>query len=129
MTVVVDSNILVAFALADEPLHEQAKLILSTWQKSGTPLAAPRLFRSEIAAVLRKIVFQSRITHPQGRSLLAQPLADPVTFCEDDDLLMSAYNLAHQFNRPRAYNAQYLALSQRLSSEFWTADERMFNSI
>jgi predicted nucleic acid-binding protein len=52
-----------------------------------------------------------------------------VEFYEDDALLQSAYELAEQYNRPRAYDAQYLALSQRLSCEFWTADERLFNAV
>jgi hypothetical protein len=101
MTVVVDANILIAFGLSDEPLHTQANQVLSSWATAGTPLAAPRLFRSEITAV---------------------------EFHEDDALLKSAYELAEEYNRPRAYDSQYLALTQRLSCEFWTADERLFNA-
>lgn len=129
MTVVIDANILVAFGLSDEPLHTQAHQILSIWQSSQTVLAAPRLFRSEITAVMRKAVYQARITHEQGRSLLAQFLAYPVDFHEDDALLKTAYELAERFKRPRAYDAQYLALAQRLACPFWTADERLFNAV
>jgi hypothetical protein len=50
MTVVVDANILIAFGLADEPLHTQANQILSAWKIAGEQLAAPTLFRSEIYA-------------------------------------------------------------------------------
>ncbi len=129
MTVVVDANILIAFGLTDEPLHSQAKHMLAEWQSSRTPLAAPRLFRSEITAVVRKAVYVERITHQRGQTLLAHLLAFPVTFYEDDALLMTAYDLANRFNRPRAYDAQYLALAARLSCEFWTADERLVNAI
>lgn len=129
MTVVVDSNILIAFALADEQLHTQANQVLSTWSATQTPLAAPRLFRSEITAVVRKVVFQKRITHEQGRNILAQLLIYPVEFYEDSALLKAAYELANKLNRPRAYDAQYLALAARLSYEFWTADERLFNTV
>ncbi len=129
MTVVVDSNILVAFGLSDEPLHAQANQILATWKAAGTPLAVPRLFRSEITAVMRKVVYQQRITHEQGRGMLARLLMYPIEFHEDDALLKSAYELSNEFNRPRAYDAQYLALAKRLSCEFWTADERLFNAV
>ena len=44
MTVVVDANILIAFGLADEPLHTQAKQVLSAWQTTNEHLTAPRLF-------------------------------------------------------------------------------------
>jgi predicted nucleic acid-binding protein len=129
MTVVVDANILIAFSLADEPLHTQAKQVLSSWASTGTLLTAPRLFRSEITAVIRKVVYQQRITHEQGRMMLARLLAYPVEFHEDDALLKSAYEFADKFNRPRAYDSQYLALAQRFSCEFWTADERLFNTV
>jgi predicted nucleic acid-binding protein len=129
MTVVVDANILIAFGLSDEPLHTQASQILAAWRSTGTPLVAPRLFRSEITAVVRKVVYQQRITHEQGREMLVRFLLYPVEFHEDDALLKAAYELAGEFNRPRAYDAQYLALAKRLSCEFWTADERMFNAV
>jgi predicted nucleic acid-binding protein len=32
MTVVVDANILIAFGLADEPLHAQAHWVLTAWR-------------------------------------------------------------------------------------------------
>ncbi len=51
MSVVIDANILIAFGLADEPLHTQAKQILSAWWTTKEQLTTPRLFRSEIAAV------------------------------------------------------------------------------
>lgn len=57
MTVVVDSNILIAYALADEPLHSQAVRALTAWQATQTSLTSPVLFRAEITAVLRKAVY------------------------------------------------------------------------
>lgn len=128
MTVVVDANILIAFGLADEPLHTQANQILAAWHVAKEKLTAPRLFRSEITAVIRKVVYQQRITPEQGRVMLAQLLMYPVGFHEDDILLKEAYELAVRFNRPRAYDAQYMALAERLNCEFWTADERLVNS-
>jgi predicted nucleic acid-binding protein len=113
MTVVIDANILIAFGLADEPLHTQARQILTGWHTMGTLLVAPRLFRSEITAVIRKAVYLERIPHEQGRLMLSQLLVYPVEFHEDDALLKTAYELAHRFNRPRAYDAQYLALAMR----------------
>ena len=69
MTIVVDANIFIAFGLADEPLHSQANQILGTWQRVNEQLIAPRLFRSEITAVVRKVVFQQRMTPEQGRAM------------------------------------------------------------
>lgn len=125
----VDANILIALGLADEPLHTQASQLLAAWQAAKETLIAPCLFRSEVTAVVRKVVYQERLTPEQGRLLLAQFLAYPVDFHEDIDLLKAAYELAVRFNRPRAYDSQYLALAERFSCDFWTADERLFRAV
>lgn len=129
MTVVIDSNILIAFALADEPLHTKANQVLENWQKTGEILSAPCLLKSELTAVVRKVVYQQRMTSEQGHKLLEQLLLYPISLYEDDALLKDAYTLAVQFNRPRAYDTQYIALAQRLGCAFWTADERLVNSV
>jgi predicted nucleic acid-binding protein len=129
MTIVIDANILIAFALGDEPLHTEAKQVLSFWKTTNENLITPRLFRSEITAVMRKAVYQERISYNEGRKMLNQLLAYPVKFYEDELLLQTAYELAEYFKRPRAYDTQYMALAQRFACQFWTADERMFNAV
>jgi predicted nucleic acid-binding protein len=129
MTIVVDSNIFIALTLIDEPFHTQATQMLSVWLSTNTLLVAPHLFKSEITAVLRKAVYQERITHYQGDGFLNYILGYPVTFYEDVALLKHSYELAYQLNRPRAYDTQYLALSERLACDFWTADERFYNAV
>ena len=44
-------------------------------------------------------------------------------------LLAQAYEVATRFNLPRTYDAEYLALAERLNCEFWTADEVLVNSV
>jgi predicted nucleic acid-binding protein len=44
------------------------------------------------------------------------------------DLVNRAYDLAQSLNLPRTYDAQYLAVAESLGCEFWTGDERFFNS-
>lgn len=56
-------------------------------------------------------------------------LSYPVRLHFDDSLLKRGYELATEYNRPTAYDAQYLALAERLACDFWTADERMFNAV
>lgn len=129
MTVVVDSSIIIAFALSDEPLHHHAQKLFKSWQVSETTLTAPSLFRFEITAVIRKAVYQKRLDIQEGRTLIPRILAYPIEYIDDDALLQSAYELATQFNRPRTYDAQYLALAQRLDCEFWTADATLVNAI
>lgn len=53
----------------------------------------------------------------------------PIQFYIDEILLRRAFEIAVQFNRPTAYDSQYLAVAERLECEFWTADERLFNAV
>ncbi|HRF98989.1 MAG TPA: type II toxin-antitoxin system VapC family toxin [Aggregatilineales bacterium] len=93
-----------------------AKQILSLWQSTHTQLIAPILFKSEITAVLRKVVYQNRITHHQGELALQRLLNYPIQFYDDDSLLKRAFELAQIYNRPRAYDTQYLLFCTASSS-------------
>jgi predicted nucleic acid-binding protein len=126
--VIIDSSILLASVLLDEPLTDLAQALMIHWTRAGVQLSAPRLFRSELVAVMRKAVFQKRITYSQGEMLLDKVLTHPVVFHDDDALMKSAYEIATRFNLPRTYDAQYLALAERLACDFWTADEKLLNS-
>lgn len=129
MTIVIDSNIAVASSLADEPLYSKANQILRFWHKVGERLIAPQLWRSEVTAVIRKAVFQERVSANEGQEILAGLLLYPIQFYEDNELLIEAYKISVRFNQPRAYDTQYVALAERFSAEFWTTDKRLVNSV
>lgn len=125
---VLDSGILIASVYV-ETLTTEAKGLLQQLRDAQTILNAPVLLRYELIAVSRKAVYQERITVEQGLIARDQLLSYPVMLHFDDALLKRGYELAEEFNRPTAYDAQYLALAERLSCDFWTADERMFNAV
>lgn len=126
--VVLDSGILIASVFL-ETFTLQAQHLIKQLRAEGVQLHAPSLLRYEMVAVSRKAVYRGRVTAEEGRRARDQLLRYPVTLHLDDDLLKRGYELATQYNRPTAYDAQYLALSERLGCDFWTADERMFNAV
>jgi predicted nucleic acid-binding protein len=85
--------------------------------------------RYEVVAVSRKAVYQGRVTSEEGLRARDRLLSYPIELYFDDDLLKRSYELATAYNRPTAYDAQYLALAERLECAFWTADERLFNAV
>lgn len=129
MTLVLNANVLLAGSLPDEPLEQEARRALRHWTISGVGLVAPRFFRDEVVAVVRKSVFQKRVEVQFGRALLDELFHTNITFFDDDELLVRAYEKATQFNLPRTYDAEYLALAERLNCEFWTADKVLVNSV
>ncbi|MEO8396432.1 MAG: type II toxin-antitoxin system VapC family toxin [Chloroflexota bacterium] len=126
--VVLDSGIFIA-SVYPEILTAEAKGLLHQLQAAQVTLHAPTLLRYELIAVSRKAIYQGRITAEEGLIARDQLLSYPVTLHFDDALLKRGYELADEYNRPTAYDAQYLALAERLSCDFWTADERMFNAV
>ena len=127
--VVVDSGILLADLLPGEPLQLQARNILIHWKQNNFHLAAPALFHYELVAVMRRSVYQNRITPDKATQLLEQVLTFPVELHFEDTLLKRAFELATIHNRPTAYDSQYLAVAEKLGCEFWTADERLYNAV
>jgi predicted nucleic acid-binding protein len=126
--VVIDSSILIASVFV-ETFTERAKALLLHWQQHNIQLAAPRLFHYEIIAVARKAASQERITAQEAVAARDYMLSYPVDTHIDIALLKRAYDFAVQFNRPTAYDSQYLAVAERLQCDFWTADEKLFNAI
>ena len=126
--VILDSGVFIA-SLFLETLTSQAKQLIRQLEAQHSVLHAPTLLRYEFVAVSRKAVFKQRVSPQEGERIRDALLSYPVTLHFDDALLKRGHALATRFNRPTAYDAQYLALAERLSCDFWTADERLFNAV
>lgn len=125
--VIVDSGILLATVLL-EPLTPKAKALVRYWNQNDFQMAAPVLLRYEVVSVIRKSVARKSITPEEAIIGREKVMGYPVQLMLDDALLKCGYELATQFNRPAAYDEQYLALAERLNCDFWTVDERLYNS-
>jgi predicted nucleic acid-binding protein len=126
--VVADSGIMLATVLV-EPYSANAKALVAFWKAQNMKVAAPSLFHYEIVAVLRKHVYRGTISQEKATTSIQALLETPVQLFMDIALLKRAYELATQFNRPTAYDSQYLAVAEHLNCEFWTTDEKLFNSV
>lgn len=126
--VVLDSGILLATVQA-ERYTEHAKTLIRQLAEQEFEIAAPYLIRYEMVAVTRKWVHRGLATPVEATAALETLLGYPLELYFDEPLLHRAYDLASTYNQPSAYDAQYLAVAERLSCLFWTADERLFNSI
>ena len=47
----------------------------------------------------------------------------------DNTLVELAYDWTRRLDRIAAYDSFYLALTESLSAEFWTADQRLVNAV
>ena len=52
-----------------------------------------------------------------------------VRIIDPPGLQRAAWEIARAFDRPEAYDAQYLALARQLNCEFWTSDRQLFSAV
>jgi predicted nucleic acid-binding protein len=92
-------------------------------------IVAPVLAHYEIVAVVRKWVYRELISPEHANRALTILLNIPMLTVTDDSLLNRAYEIATAYDRPTAYDSQYVAVAERYQCDFWTADERLFNAL
>jgi predicted nucleic acid-binding protein len=126
--VCVDASLII-WSLLPFPLSGQAKRLLNGWQNTETILIAPALLAFEVTASLRRLVYLKEITPAEGEEAFIRFRSIKVRLSHRQSIFPLAWDLARQFNRPRAYDTAYLALAQLNQCEFWTADERLYNAV
>ena len=126
----IDANLVVSLVLPTTSLIGAAvQALWSRWSTERRTFVAPHLLRFELANSIHRLVRANFIGATIGRTALQTALAVPITFITDDDLHLSALDFAARFNLPAAHDSHYLALADRLRTEFWTADEKLFNAV
>jgi predicted nucleic acid-binding protein len=127
--VCIDAGVFVK-VLVQEDLSDIVRQQWERWTlvEKRKPIA-PVLFLFEVVAVLRKQVYQGRLTLKEGSVALDVLLDANVEIVTSTALHRRAWELADRLNQPTAYDAHYLALAEIEDCEFWTADERLYNSV
>jgi len=127
-TICIDANfvILLLSLQGTESVYENH---WNQWQEDNYELVAPILFGYEVANAFHRAAKAGQITAKEAQSLLESSLSLGINFYSDDELHIQALKIAQRLNLSASYDAHYLALAERLEIEFWTADQRLFNSV
>jgi len=120
---VVDANLVVNTALNISDSLEQFWESLS---KAQAIPCAPRLWMSETTSAVRFYLSQELINVEEARQAVQTIHGLRVEILdEDEELCQRALELAGKLGQSKAYDAFYLALAEKLASDFWTADKRL----
>ncbi len=125
--VVVDASLL-KWSLP-EPHSEAAHELLYDWRAKELRLLAPALFIYEIASALAKRIRFGELSVEPATTRLETFITSDVRFSRVEAHHFRALQLAAHFGLTAAYDAHYLALAEAHDCEFWTADERLWNSV
>jgi predicted nucleic acid-binding protein len=123
----VDANLVIRRVA--EPENRLVQELWERWAAHRQPLVAPALLRYEVTNVLYRTQRAGLLSPEARRDLLAAALALPIEVHGDTALHQEAADLAERIGLPAAYDAHYLALAQRLGTEFWTTDERLGRAV
>ena len=126
-TVVIDANIGVALVC---PLSYSRAFRdrLEEWLRRRVNVVVPALWDYEIAAALRKQWARNLLAREAALEGLVHLFRLPVQrVSATQELLTWALIWAERLGQMTTYDAQYLALSDRLGAHFWTADRKLYH--
>jgi predicted nucleic acid-binding protein len=109
---------------------QRAEDVFLRWSKDSRPVCAPSLLYAEVTSTIRERVYRGTLRAEHAGSLLNEALDWRIAIWTDvRSIQASALEFATRFNRPKAYDAQYLAVAAALGCELWTADRRLVNAV
>ena len=122
---VVDANIAINTAV---DLTDSLKAFWEMVDREQITPCAPRLWVSETTSALRFLVSQKELSADEAEEALRAIHGLRVEIINEDEALsLRALELAGKLGQSKAYDAFYLALAEKLATEFWTSDERLLN--
>ena len=124
----VDASVAAKWVLS-EPDSPRARALYRAAIDSGDRIVAPPLLPIEIANILRQRMRRTGLTLPSARRRLERFLLYPITLSVPPGLYEQALELAATHNLSAVYDAHYVSLAQLLGCNFWTADQRLFNTL
>ena len=129
-TLVVDASVAAKWHLTDEEYADKATLILTRFAQGQVELLAPDHIRYEVPSAITVATRgrKPRITQEQGKEAIEEFLALGLKTVSDGELILMAYLLVHQYGCA-LYDALYLALAQRLTLPFVTADHKLYQRV
>ena len=114
--------------LIDEPNAAYALDMWQRWTDDRATIVGPPLLLAEVTSVLRNSVYRGTISAESGRQAFDLFCGLGIVIRDVPDLHHRAWAAAIRFNRPRTYDAFYIALAELEGCDLWTADRRMVNS-
>ncbi len=124
----VDASLIVR-TLVPGPHTDSALALMGKWRRDDVPLTAPALLGFEVTSVLRRCVYLGEISPAHGERAFRAFRRIGVQLSHRQGIFPLAWELAKQYNRPRAYDTAYLAHARLCNCEFWTADEKLYHAV
>lgn len=124
----IDASVLVKLVL-NEPDSDLAEALWRFCIKNQIQIIAPYHLAYEVTSVIRNRIYRGHISQEMGETIFEIVGEQQIQFMHPHNVMPHAWALAQHFNRPTAYDSFYLALSELIGCEFWTADRRLYSVV
>ncbi len=126
--VVVDASLAVKWVVREADTNTADELALA-WERAGVTRVAPYLMPIEVANAIFRRVRQGLISLDSVGSHVSRLFDLGFELQQPSELHLWAIELASHLRQGAVYDCHYLALAELLDCEFWTADERFYNTV
>lgn len=127
--IVIDARIPIGLILR-LPWSETAQRAFLTWRREEVSLIAPTLWLYEAVSALRKAVAMRLLDREVALERVSQiPLLGIQIAHPDTELLLSSLRWAEKLGQTKTYDAQYVALAERVGAELWSVDQRLVRAL
>ncbi len=127
-SVCIDASLALTWLLPAEQ-NEVANTLRREWCENGMEIITAPLFHAEVTSVLREQVYFERLLPEEGEEAFSAYSEIGVKSIDSPKIQQRAWELAKEFNLPRTYDMQYLAVAELKDCELWTNDKRFVNSL
>jgi predicted nucleic acid-binding protein len=122
---VVDASVVVDLIAPDVGPDSPARVLFAGWAQAGTEVLAPGLLWLETANALLTGVRRGRWSGADADAAAALLDRLPVRCVAEDRDHVRAFELARRYDTWPVYDMLYVAVAERASTEFITADRKL----
>lgn len=124
-----DASVVLAAVLPNEPQHNLAVALLKKLASQKATLCAPAMFIYECDSVIRLRLYQGDLSYSEAQDARAAIAVMAVCFEFNSRESERAFQIACDYNQPRAYDAAYAAYAESRGVDLITADRPFFEAV
>ena len=122
---VVDANLIVDLVAPGVPVGGAAERLVERLVAGGADVLGPALVLLESSNALLTGIRRGRWDGEAADAAFAQLAQIPIVVADGPDDWQRAFELARRYDNWSVYDMVYVALAERLGTEFYTADDRL----
>jgi len=121
----VDANLIVDLVAPGVPVGGAAERLVERLVAGGADVLGPALVLLESSNALLTGIRRGRWDGEAADAAFAQLAQIPIVVADGPDDWQRAFELARRYDNWPVYGMVYVALAERLGTEFYTADDRL----